>query len=311
MPDVPRTGATTAQESGSATGAPAADRGAVAVPSQSTGAGAAAPVAPAVRVAGVTKRFGAGPQVLDDVSLDVAPGEFVCLLGASGCGKSTLLNVIAGFTPASGRVAVGGRPVTGPGIDRGVVFQSTEALFPWLTVRENVEYGPRIRGVPRRERTEQALAFLRMVGLSAAAERYPGELSGGMRQRAQIARVLANEPSVVLMDEPFGALDAQTREVLQREVDRIWRETGATIVFVTHDIGEAVLLADRVVTMTAGPNARIKTIVPIGIEHPRDLGDPAAAGLRAMLRDDIATEVNRTLVAQGLVAQEAGPGLAA
>ena len=263
-----------------------------------------------VSLRGVSVRIG-GYDIASGIDLDIAPGEFVCLLGPSGCGKSTLLNVIAGFTPASGSVTVDGRPVTKPGIDRGVVFQSSEALFPWLTVRENVEYGARIRGVGRRDRAEQSGAYLRMVGLSAAADRYPSELSGGMRQRAQIARVLANEPSVVLMDEPFGALDAQTREVLQREVDRIWRQTGATIVFVTHDIGEAVLLADRVVTMTAGPNARIKTVAPVELPHPRDLGDPAAAELRRRLRDDIAVEVGRTLVAQGLVSDELAEGVRA
>jgi NitT/TauT family transport system ATP-binding protein len=240
-------------------------------------------------------------EIVHEIDLAVAPGEFVCLLGPSGCGKSTLLNVVAGFVPASGRIEVGGRPVTGPGIDRGVVFQSAEALFPWLTVAQNVEYGARIRGVPRAQRAETARHYLRLVGLSAAADKLPSELSGGMRQRAQIARVLANEPRVILMDEPFGALDAQTREVLQRELDRIWRETGATILFVTHDIGEAILLADRVVVMTAGPRAGIKTIETIGLAHPRDLTSPEAIALQRRLRDDIAAEVNRTLVAQGLV----------
>jgi NitT/TauT family transport system ATP-binding protein len=243
--------------------------------------------------------------IASGINLSVAAGEFVCLLGPSGCGKSTLLNAIAGFVEVSGKVLVSGKPVLGPGIERGVVFQSSEALFPWLTVQENVEYGARIRGVAKKERAEKAEQYIRMVGLSAAASKFPHELSGGMRQRAQIARVLANEPSVILMDEPFGALDAQTREVLQREVDRIWRETGATIIFVTHDIGEAVLLADRVVTMTAGPSARIKTIASVDLPHPRDLLDPRAVELMAMLRRDIAAEVNRTLVSQGLVAEVA------
>jgi NitT/TauT family transport system ATP-binding protein len=243
--------------------------------------------------------------IVRDVSLSIAPGEFVCLLGPSGCGKSTLLNVIAGFVPASGNVLVNGRPVRGPGIDRGVVFQSTEALFPWLTVRQNVEYGARIRGVGKRERADKALEYLRLVGLAHAADKYPPELSGGMRQRVQIARVLANEPSVILMDEPFGALDAQTREVLQREVDRIWRATKATIVFVTHDIGEAVTLGDRVVTMTAGPAAAIKTVAAVDLQHPRDLTDASALLLQRRLRDDIASEVTRALAGQGLSTDQA------
>ena len=257
-----------------------------------------------IDLAGVSIRLG-GHLIVENVDLAIAPGEFVCLLGPSGCGKSTLLNVIAGFVPASGRVEVGGKRVVGPGIDRGVVFQSGEALFPWLSVRENVAYGARIRGVGRRERDAQADEYIRLVGLSHAADKFPSELSGGMRQRAQIARVLANEPSVILMDEPFGALDAQTREVLQREVDRIWRATGATIVFVTHDIGEAILLADRVVTMSAGPAARIKTIARVDLAHPRDLMDPAALAMQRVLRDDIAVEVSRTLRAQGFEVEPA------
>jgi len=246
-----------------------------------------------------------GHRIVTDVSLDIAPGEFVCLLGPSGCGKSTLLNVIAGFMSASGTVLVDGKTISGPGADRGVVFQSSEALFPWLTVQENVEYGARVRGVPKAERAETALRYLRLVGLAHAAARFPGDLSGGMRQRVQIARVLANEPSVVLMDEPFGALDAQTREVLQREVHRIWDTTKTTFLFVTHDISEALLLADRIVTMTAGPEARIKTIAKVDLPHPRDLTDPGCVRLQRLLRDDIAHEVERTLAAQQRQQEEA------
>ncbi len=247
-----------------------------------------------------------GNKIVSAIDLAIAPGEFVCLLGPSGCGKSTLLNVVAGFLPVSaGSVAVGGRPVTGPGLDRGVVFQSTEALFPWLTVRENVEYGPRMQGVGRAERAEKAHRYIKLVGLAHAADRFPSELSGGMRQRVQIARVLVNEPPVVLMDEPFGALDAQTREVMQREVDRIWRAAKPTILFITHDIWEAILLADRIVTMTAGPDARFKTVARVDIPHPRDLTQPAAVALYRELRDDIGAEVTKTLQAQGL-ATEAG-----
>ena len=246
-----------------------------------------------------------GNEIVSDINLEIAAGEFVCLLGPSGCGKSTLLNAIAGFQPVDGQIRVGGKPVSGPGVDRGVVFQSSEALFPWLSVRENVEYGPRLRGISARERKMLSDEYLALVGLSQAADRFPEALSGGMRQRAQIARVLVNQPSVVLMDEPFGALDAQTREVLQREVDRIWRATGCTIVFVTHDIWEAILLADRVVTMTAGPCATIKTVESVGLSHPRDPADPGSLALYRRLREDIGAEVSRVLRAQGLVTDEA------
>jgi NitT/TauT family transport system ATP-binding protein len=244
-----------------------------------------------------------GALVVTGVNLRIDAGEFVCLLGPSGCGKSTLLNVIAGFVPAKGRVIVNGEPVQGPGVERGVVFQSSEALFPWLTVQENVEYGARIRGIAKRDRARQAMRYIELVGLAAARDKFPGQLSGGMRQRAQIARVLANEPSVILMDEPFGALDAQTREVLQRELDRIWRATGSAIVFVTHDISEAVLLADRVVTMTAGPRATIKTVEAVEMPHPRNLTAPRAQELQRVLREDISYEVGRTLRAQGFSAE--------
>jgi NitT/TauT family transport system ATP-binding protein len=263
---------------------------------------AAAPVCAGaeIRLERVSIAFGEN-RVVSGIDLTVAAGEFVCLLGPSGCGKSTLLNLVAGFLPASaGRVSVGGKPVTGPGMDRGVVFQSTEALFPWLTVQENVEYGPRMRGVSRAERAESARHYVDLVGLTHAANRLPGELSGGMRQRAQIARVLINKPSVVLMDEPFGALDAQTREVMQVELNRLWRATKPTILFITHDIFEAIQLGDRIITMTAGPDSRFKTTVAVDIAHPRDLTAPAAVELYRDLREDIASEVRRTLQAQGL-----------
>jgi NitT/TauT family transport system ATP-binding protein len=266
---------------------------------KSAGAGAA------IDLKNVAVELG-GNKIVSAIDLAIAPGEFVCLLGPSGCGKSTLLNVVAGFLPVNkGTVAVGGRPVRGPGLDRGVVFQSTEALFPWLTVRENVEYGPRMQGVGRAERAEKADRYIKLVGLAHAAGRMPSELSGGMRQRVQIARVLVNEPPVVLMDEPFGALDAQTREVMQREVDRIWRATKPTILFITHDIWEAILLADRIVTMTAGPDARFKTVARVEIPHPRDLTQAPAVALYRELRDDIGAEVTKSLKAQGL-ATEAG-----
>lgn len=244
-------------------------------------------------------------HIVSNFNLTIQPGEFICLLGPSGCGKSTLLNAIAGFLPATGSVEVDGRPVKGPGIDRGVVFQSSEVLFPWLTVRENVEYGLRVRRVPAQKRRERSDHFLGLVGLAHVADRFPAQLSGGMRQRAQIARVLINEPSVVLMDEPFGALDAQTREVLQEELDRIWRATGCTIIFVTHDIWESVLLADRVVVMTAGPSASIKTIEVIDLPRPRDQGSPECLELFRRLREDIGAEVKQALRQQGLSKEDA------
>lgn len=240
-------------------------------------------------------------EIVSGIDLEIARGEFVCLLGPSGCGKSTLLNAIAGFLGIrSGRMVVNGKAVTGPGPDRGVVFQSSEALFPWLTVRENVEYGPRTRGLEKAQCREAASCYIELVGLQSAADKFPRELSGGMRQRAQLARVLVNEPSIILMDEPFAALDAQTRLIMQVELDRIWRATGATILFITHDIGEAVLLGNRIITMTAGPRAKFKAIAEIEIPHPRDLTSKAAIDIYRALRDDIGEEVQKTLKLQGL-----------
>lgn len=245
-------------------------------------------------------RFGDAVAV-EGVTLRVAAGEFVCLLGPSGCGKSTLLNAMAGFEPVTaGEVRVGGTRVSGPDVSRGMVFQASDALFPWLTVHQNVAFGPRMLGRGRAEQAAVAGRYLELVGLSRHADRYPAQLSGGMRQRVQLARVLANEPQVVLMDEPFGALDAQTRLVMQIELDRIWRATGATIVFVTHDIGEALLLGDRVVTMTSGPGGRLKREYPVALPRPRDLAHADAIALQRRLREDIGEEVTATLRAQGL-----------
>ncbi|PLP59288.1 ABC transporter ATP-binding protein [Mesorhizobium loti] len=241
-----------------------------------------------------------GQPIVSQVNLSIKAGEFVCLLGPSGCGKSTVLNAIAGFLPVDGAIRVGGTAVRGPGVDRGVVFQNSDVLFPWLTASENVEYGPTIKGVAKRERAELARRYLELVGLGNAIDKFPSELSGGMRQRLQMARVLVNEPSVVLMDEPFGALDAQTREVMQVELDRIWRATKPTIVFVTHDIGESILLADRVVTMTTGPSAKIKAVHDVDLSHPRTMSDPQALTLQSTLRNEIGEEVSKVLRQQGL-----------
>jgi NitT/TauT family transport system ATP-binding protein len=222
-----------------------------------------------IRVAGVSKVFGSSAPALTHVDLDVAEREFVCLLGPSGCGKSTLLNIVAGFlAPTSGRVLVDDRPVTGPGADRGVVFQEY-VLFPWLTVAGNVEFGLKLKGAAADERRSTVARYLDLVGLAAHADKFPVQLSGGMKQRVAIARALANHPAIVLMDEPFGALDAQTREVLQDELSRIQRLEHKTIVFVTHSIREAVYLADRVVVMTSAPG-RIKAVFEIKLPEARD-----------------------------------------
>ena len=219
----------------------------------------------------VTVAFGRGGDrhvAVAENSLDVAPGEFVALLGPSGCGKSTLLNCVAGYVrPSFGRVAVDGVPVTRPGPDRGMVFQQY-SLFPWKTIRDNVAFGPLRAGKSQGEAEAIARTFLEMVGLARFADRYPGELSGGMQQRVGIARALANYPSVLLMDEPFGALDAQTRLMMQESLLRIWGEFGTTVMFVTHDVDEAIFLADRVAIMSAGPG-RIIADMAVPLSRPR------------------------------------------
>jgi NitT/TauT family transport system ATP-binding protein len=197
---------------------------------------------------------------LSDVSLDVRPREFVALLGPSGCGKSTLLYLVGGFLPTeAGRIVVKGQPVTAPGPDRGIVFQHF-ALFPWKTVRANILYGLERQRMPRAERERRAQAFIDLVGLSGFEDSYPSQLSGGMKQRTAIARTLAFDPDILLMDEPFGALDAQTRALMQTELLNIWKRTPKTVIFVTHDVQEAVYLAERVAVMSARPG-RIKAII--------------------------------------------------
>ncbi|MGC0386810.1 ABC transporter ATP-binding protein [Streptomyces sp. SAI-129] len=254
----------------------------------------------ALRVEGAGISFG-DFRAVQGIDLDIPAGEFLCLLGPSGCGKSTLLSAMAGFIQVSeGTLTADGAPVRGPGPDLGMVFQSSEALFDWMTVQQNVTFGPRMRGTSRAEQNRVADEYLGLVGLRHCADRYPGRLSGGMRQRVQIARVLANEPGVVLMDEPFGALDAQTRQVLQQETARIWSASGCTVVFVTHDIDEAILLADRVAVMTAGPAASIKSLYTVDLPRPRDESDPAALRLRNRLREDIGEEVRKAMRDQGL-----------
>jgi NitT/TauT family transport system ATP-binding protein len=211
--------------------------------------------------------------VLSRFSLEMVEGEFFCLLGPSGCGKTTVLNLMAGFLrPSAGVLTLGGRPIDGPGVDRTVVFQGDDALFNWLRTIDNVAFGLRMRGVPQARRHAIAREYLHLVHLDGQENKYPGELSGGMKQRVQIARVLATDPKILLMDEPFGALDAQTRARLQDELVEIWRKTSKTIIFITHDIAEAILLADRIGVMTKGPGARLGAIVPVNLPRPRRRG---------------------------------------
>jgi len=231
---------------------------------------------------GVTKRFAVGDgeiEALARIDLTIGQGELVCVIGASGCGKSTLLRIVAGFEePTTGAVTVHGKPIAGPASDRGMVFQDY-ALFPWMTVRQNIGFGPRQRQLPRKAIENIADEFVKLVGLERSANRYPNQLSGGMKQRVAIARVLANNANILLMDEPFGALDALTREQLQRELLQIWARTGVTIVFVTHSVEEAALLADRVLVMSAGPG-QIESDIKIDLPRPRDVSSPEFNAVR-------------------------------
>ena len=237
-----------------------------------------------VSVQNVSKRFGDDANAiaaLQDIHLEIARGEFVCLLGPSGCGKSTLLNMIAGFiAPTAGSVRVDGVKVTAPGPDRGMVFQEY-ALFPWMTVEQNVAFGLTIKGMTRADIAARVGELLKLLKLGEFRARFPKDLSGGMRQRVAIARVLALDSPILLMDEPFGALDALTRRTLQDELLRLWSELRRTVVFVTHSIEEAIYLADRVVVMTYRPGT-VKRDQPIALTRPRD---PAANDFNALKRE--------------------------
>ncbi len=223
-----------------------------------------------VSVRYVNKRTGAETIALGDASFTVGSGEFVCIVGPSGCGKTTLLNCLDGLRPVSGgQILVNGHPVSGPGPDRAMVFQSP-SLMPWRTVLKNVTYGLESQGVAASEATERAKKMIDLVGLSGFEGYHPGELSGGMQQRVNLARALVIEPEVILLDEPFAALDAQTRELMQAELLRVWRVTKKTAVFITHQISEAVFLADRVIVLSSRPG-RVKAIVDIDIPRPRTL----------------------------------------
>jgi NitT/TauT family transport system ATP-binding protein len=253
-----------------------------------------------LQVDAVSLRYGGGKQAevtaLDGVSLKVADKEFAVIVGPSGCGKSSLLYLTAGLqAPSAGDITVAGKRVSGPGPDRGMVFQAY-TLFPWLTVRQNIEFGPKRLGVAAAERKETVDHYLDEVGLTPFADHLPKQLSGGMKQRVAIARALANDPEILLMDEPFGALDSQTRSTMQRLLLRVWDHHHKTVLFVTHDIDEAILLGDRVYVMTARPG-RIKAEIPIDIARPRSLDlvmDPEFIALKrkilALIHDEIDEE---------------------
>jgi len=248
---------------------------------------------------------------LDGVTLDVRPGEFLTLVGPSGCGKSTLLDLLGGLAaPTEGRVLLDGRPVAGPARDRGIVFQQY-ALFPWRTAAQNIAFGLEIAGVAAKERRERAAYYLDLVGLAGFADRYPHELSGGMKQRVAIARSLAYEPEVLLMDEPFAALDAQTRETLQVELLRLWRRTAKTIVFITHGIDEAIVLGQRVVVMTSRPG-RIKHILEIPDMLHSEVEDVRSLPLFGAVRHEVWTLLREEVVkAQQSQARDGGVAPAA
>jgi NitT/TauT family transport system ATP-binding protein len=234
---------------------------------------------------------------LDNINLQVRPGEFVCIVGPSGCGKSTLLHLIAGLhTQTSGQILIDGKPVQGTGTDRILIFQD-HGLFPWLTVGQNVEFGMKMKGVPKAERHERTRHYLQLVHLAKFETSYIHQLSGGMRQRVAIARALATEPDVLLMDEPFAALDAQTRDLLHDELERIWSETGRTIIFVTHNVREAVRLGDRVVLLTFRPG-RVKSEFPVDLPRPRSLEDPEVALAARAVLDELRDETNRSIEAE-------------
>jgi ABC-type nitrate/sulfonate/bicarbonate transport system ATPase subunit len=256
----------------------------------------------AISIRGVSKTYrsaaGAPVEALTPIDLEIAAGEFVAIVGPSGCGKSTLLNILAGFGSASaGEARVDGGIITGPDIDRGMVFQNY-ALFPWLDVIGNVEFGLERKGVPGRERRAAALTYLKSVGLADFADKHVDELSGGMKQRVAIARAFATEPSIILMDEPFGALDALTRRFLQKQLLAIWQEHHKTIFFVTHSVPEAVFLADRILVMTARPGA-IKAQIAIDLPHPRDTTSDAFRDVERTLYGYLDDELAKSFAVEG------------
>lgn len=262
--------------------------------------------APKLSVRAVEKTFvnrQGAMSALGPLDLEIREGEFVCVVGPSGCGKTTLLNIVAGLeAPDVGDVIFDGKPVLGPGPDRIVLFQDL-GLFPWMTVRRNIEFGLRLAGLGRAERRKRAAHYLRMVHLGGFHTSYIHELSGGMKQRVALARALAMDPVMLLMDEPFAALDAQTRDMLHAELQEIWSGTGKTILFVTHNVREAACLADRVVTMTRRPG-RIKREFVVDIPRPRQIEDRDVGGLAARLREDLREEIEAVLLEERRRAKE-------
>ena len=258
-------------------------------------------VVPKVSLEGISLSYkttsGERLLALDNISLSVKPGEFLCVVGPSGCGKSTLLHLIAGLQPqTSGKVLVDGRAVDGPGTDRLMIFQEL-GLFPWLTVGQNVEFGMKMKNISKAEREEKTQYYLRLVHLLKFRDSYTHQLSGGMRQRVALARALATEPDVLLMDEPFAALDAQTRDLLHDELERIWAETGRTIIFVTHNVREAVRLGDRVALMTFRPG-RVKQEFSINLPRPRHIEETDVARTAKEILGCLREEINKSLEAE-------------
>ena len=254
-----------------------------------------------VQIKDVSVRFGSKGRMTEAasrVSLDVKPGEFVSIIGPSGCGKSTLLNIVAGFiTPSEGEALLDGQPIGGPGADRGVVFQQY-SLFPWMTVRKNVEFGLKMKGLGQNQREATARSLLGMAGLLAFENHYPDQLSGGMKQRVGIVRALATSPQVMLMDEPFGALDSQTRTVMQEILTNMWQQLRLSVLFITHDIEEAIFLSEKVYVMTARPG-RIKAEIPIPLPRPRTPEMTASPTFQALVRQLKALIREESLAAMG------------
>ena len=261
--------------------------------STSTDAAAPAALRGHLVLRNIIKRFdGTTVAALEDVSLSIAPGEFVAVVGPSGCGKSTLLSIAAGMTkPTSGIATLDGQPITAPGPDRAVVFQD-HGLFPWLNVSQNISFGLRMAGATRAERDERVERALRQVHLLGSSRKLVHELSGGMRQRVAIARALVMDPAVLLMDEPFASLDAQTRTLMHAQLQELWMQTKKTIFFVTHSVGEAVRLADRIIVLHSHPG-RIRREIAVGLGHPRSFDSPLIGELVRQVRSEIEDEVNR------------------